>query len=197
MTGSDLLSALGPVVEALEALAVRFYVAGSVASSVHGLPRTSIDADVVADLRPEHVGPLVSRLQADYYLDEGRLRSAVQARRSFNAIHLATMFKIDVFVSKGRPFDDQALSRARAEPLHDHPDARRFPVASAEDTVLAKLEWFRAGGEVSDRQWTDVVGVLKAKGAELDEAYLRRWAAPLGIGELLDRALAERHGPQG
>jgi hypothetical protein len=138
VTGSDLLSALGPVVEALEALAVRFYVAGSVASSVHGLPRTSIDADVVADLR-------------------------------------------------GAP----------VLPLHDLPDARRFPVASAEDTVLAKLEWFRAGGEVSDRQWTDVVGVLKAKGPELDEAYLRRWAASLGIGELLDRALAEREGRQG
>jgi hypothetical protein len=191
MTASDLLRALGPVVETLEALGVPYYLGGSVASSVHGLPRTSIDADVVADLGLDHVAPLVVRLADRYYLDEGRIRSAVESRRSFNLIHLDTMFKIDMFVSKRRPYDLEALRRARPASLEDSAGSRGFAVASPEDTVLAKLEWFRAGGEVSDRQWADIVGVLRARAGDIDVPYLERWAAVLGIADLLDRARRE------
>ena len=187
----DLLLALGPVVDAIEALGIRYFVGGSVASSAHGVPRASLDADLVADLGPEHVAPLVARLQEAYYVDEGRARAAVVSRRSFNLIHLATMFKIDVFAMKQRPFDRQALERARPEPLDDAADARRFPVASAEDTVLAKLEWFRAGGEASERQWLDVVGVLKTAWPQVDRVHLQRWALAIGVADLLERALAE------
>lgn len=191
MTTADLFTALAPVVEALESLGVRHYVSGSVASSAHGLARASVDVDIVADLDSQHVVALVRRLQGAYYVDEDRVRSAVQARRSFNLIHLATMFKVDVFVSKRRPFDREALARARPEALEEGADATRYFVASAEDTILAKLEWFRAGGEVSERQWSDVVGVLKTIQLRADEEYLRRWAGSLGVGDLLDRALAE------
>jgi hypothetical protein len=191
VTASDLLSALAPVVDVLEGLGVAYYVGGSVASSAHGVPRASIDADEIADLDHRHVGPFVSRLQAAYYVDEGRVRAAVESRRSFNLIHLATMFKIDVFASKRRPFDMGALQRAQAHPFGDAPDARRFRVASAEDTILAKLEWFRAGGEVSDRQWADIVGVLKAAGKPLDKDYLERWALDLSVADILSRARAE------
>jgi hypothetical protein len=194
VTASDLLRALGPVVDALEALGVGHYVGGSVASSVHGMPRTSIDADLVADLGLEHVAPLVERLSEQYYLDEGRIRSSIEAQRSFNLIHLDTMFKIDVFVSKRRPYDLEALRRARAESLESAPSARRFPVSSPEDTILAKLEWFRSGNEVSERQWSDVVGVLRARLNDLDIAYLERWAAALGVVDLLDRARREVSG---
>jgi hypothetical protein len=114
----------------------------------------------------------------------------VAARSSFNLIHLATMFKIDVFVSKGRPFDREAAARARAQAIDETPDAPRFPVASPEDTVLAKLEWFRLGGETSERQWWDAVGVLKVT-PDVDRAYLRHWAAALGVADLLDRALTD------
>jgi hypothetical protein len=191
VTASDLLSALTPVIEALEALGVAHYIGGSLASSAHGVPRASIDADVIADLGPGHVAPFVARLQGAYYVDEVRVRAAIDVRRSFNLIHLATMFKVDVFASKRRPFDREALRRARPESLEDTPGARRFLVASPEDTLLAKLEWFRAGGEVSDRQWADVVGVLKTGGPQLDYVYLRRWAAALDVGEQLERALLE------
>jgi hypothetical protein len=191
VTGSDLLSALTPVVDALDALGVRYYIGGSVASSAHGVPRASIDADVIADLDFERVVPFVARLHGAYYVDESRARAAVESRRSFNVIHLATMFKIDVFVAKGRPFDREALRRARAEALDDAPDARRFFVASPEDTILAKLEWFRAGGEVSERQWADIVGVLKMVWPQAEHEYLGRWAAALGVGDLLGRARAE------
>jgi hypothetical protein len=191
LTSSDLLDALGPVVDAFEQLRVPYYVGGSLASSAHGVPRASIDADVIADLGPEQIAPLASALREAYYLSEERIRTAVEARRSFNLIHLATMFKVDVFVAKGRPFDRQAFARVRREVLEDSPGARQFFVASPEDTILAKLEWFRAGGEASERQWADVVGVLKTGGGALDRAYLGRWAASIGVEDLLQRAVRE------
>jgi hypothetical protein len=191
VTGSDLLSALGPVVDVLEGLGVRYYVGGSVASSAHGVPRASLDADVVADLGFDHVRPFVERLRDAYYVDEGRVHAAVEARRSFNLIHLATMFKIDVFASKRRAFDHEAQARARPQALDDAAEARRFLVASPEDTILAKLEWFRAGGEVSERQWADIVGVARVRQSQTDWEYLKRWAQVLGVRDLLDRVRAE------
>jgi hypothetical protein len=188
LTASDLLTALLPVAEALEAANVPYYVGGSVASSAHGIPRTSIDADLIADLQAAHVGPFVARLQGGFYLDEDRVRAAVQTRRSFNLIHLATMFKVDVFVARRRPYDLEALRRARPMSLEGAGVIRPFPVASAEDSVLAKIEWFRAGGEASERQWTDIVGVLKTLGGQADVAYLRKWATALDVRDLLDRA---------
>ena len=188
MTAPDLLAALLPVIEALDVLGVGYYVGGSVASSIHGVPRASIDADVIAELRPEHVAPLATRLGALYYLDEGRMRDSVSRRLSFNVIHLATMFKIDVFVSKGRPFDVEASSRARLQALGESPEARQARVASAEDTLLAKLEWYRRGGESSERQWSDVLGLLRVRAGQLDRAYLAHWAKALGVADLLERA---------
>jgi hypothetical protein len=104
------------------------------------------------------------------------------------------MFKVDVFVSRDRPFDCMAMGRARPEMLGDDPGALQVPVATAEDIVLAKLEWFEAGGRTSERQWADVVGVLKLRQSDADLAYLRRWAAALGVDALLERAIAEAAG---
>ena len=191
MTGSDLLSALAPVVDVLEALGVEYYVGGSVASSAHGVPRASLDADVVADLDFDHVLPFVERLRDAYYVDEGRVRAAVEVRRSFNLIHLATMFKIDVFASKRRAFEHKAQERARPLALDDGTAARLFLVASPEDTILAKLEWFRAGGEVSERQWADIVGVARVRQSQTDWEYLERWAQALGVRDLLEHVRAE------
>lgn len=196
MTDSDLVAALQPVAEAFEALGVRYYLGGSMASSAHGIARASLDADVVAALEPGHADALIARLTPAYYVPVDRLRWAVEARASFNLIHLTTMFKIDVFVSKGRPFDREAAARARAQAIDEAPDAPRFPVASPEDTVLAKLEWFRLGGETSERQWWDVVGVLKVT-PDVDRAYLRHWAALLSVADLLDRALADATSREG
>jgi len=184
------VAAVRPVAEVLEALGVPYYLGGSLASSAHGVPRASIDADLIADLEPSHVEPLLARLGGSYYIPVDRLHAAVAERRSVNLIHFATMFKIDLFVSKRRPFDRQVHARARLETFGEAPQARQFPVASAEDTVLAKLEWFRAGGEASDRQWTDVIGILRVA-THADRAYLHRWASELGVEDLLDATLTE------
>jgi hypothetical protein len=188
LTAPDLVAALLPVIEALDSLGVRCYVGGSVASSIHGVPRASIDADLIAELGPEHVAPLAARLSPHFYLDEGRMRDAVERRLSFNVIHLATMFKVDVFVSKGRPFDVEASGRARLEALGESPDAPKAMIASPEDTLLAKLEWYRRGGESSERQWSDILGLLRVRTGRLDLAYLADWARALGVADLLERA---------
>jgi hypothetical protein len=190
VTDSELVAALRPIAQALEALGVPYFLGGSVASSAHGIARASLDADVVAALRPEHIDALIAQLGADYYIPVERLRSAAARPSSCNFIHLATMFKIDLFVSKGRPYDREAAVRARPQALDVAPDAPRFPVASAEDTVLAKLEWFRLGGETSERQWWDVVGVLRVT-PDVDRAYLEHWAGALGVSDLLSRALED------
>ena len=178
------------VTRVLEQLGVTYFIGGSLASAVQGAARATVDADVVADLRPEHVDPFVKALNDAFYLDVDTIRKAVGTRSSFNLIHLKTMFKVDVFVNKGRPFDRAQLDRRVHQVLATDPDHSAY-IASPEDTILAKLDWYRMGGEVSDRQWRDVIAVLRVQGARLDERYLAVWAAQLGVEDLLARALAE------
>ena len=190
MSGGDLTAALLPVVRALQRLGVAYYVTGSVASSAHGIARASLDVDLVAELTVQEAGPLADLLDAAYCTPRGQMRVAAAERRSFNLIHLDTMFKIDVFVSKDRPFDREVARRARAQMIDQSPAAPHVLVASAEDTVLAKLEWFRRGGETSERQWWDIVGVLRVNPA-VDTGYMKRWSAELGVADLLVQALAQ------
>lgn len=189
MNATQILAAITPVIEALEELGVPYHIGGSVASSIYGILRATIDADLIADLRLEHAKPLANRLQSDYYIDEDMIRDAIRHRSSFNLIHLDTMLKVDVYIPKSRPFDQEELRRAQQEVLLE--GTRPFHVASPEGTILNKLEWYRMGGEVSDRQWNDILGVLKVQGDRLDMAYLQRWAANLKVGDLLERALID------
>ena len=189
MNAAEILAAITPVVEAFEGLGVAYHIGGSVASSAYGIIRATIDADLVADLRLEHVRPLVKQLEAEYYIDADAVRDAIRRRGSFNAIHLDTMLKVDVFIPKTRAFDQEELRRTRREMLVE--GTRQFYMASPEGTILNKLEWYKMGGEVSDRQWNDILGVLKVRGTTLDMAYMQRWAKALQVTDLLQRALVE------
>jgi hypothetical protein len=180
-----------PVVEALEALGVAYQVGGSVASSALGVARATLDVDLVADLRAEHVARLCAALDATYYVSEEAVRDAVGRRSSFNVIHLDTMVKVDVFVLKQRPYDQRAFGRRVADTLDEGAGARLFFLATAEDVILNKLEWYRLGGGVSGSHWDDVLGVLSVQAGRLDLAYLAEWAAQLGVGDLLERARVE------
>lgn len=191
MRTPDALEALAEVAAAFTALGVRWYVGGSVASSARGVARASLDVDVVADLRPAHAGPLATRLRQTCYMSEDAVRDAIRERRSFNIVHLPTALKIDVFIPQERTFDRAALERAVPLPLDPEGSGPEYPVASSEDVVLAKLEWFRAGGEVSERQWGDLLGVLRISGPTVDRSYLERMAASLGLSDLLERAFTE------
>jgi hypothetical protein len=186
------LEALEPVVDALESLGVEHYIGGSIASSVHGVVRTTLDVDLVADLRSEHVAPFVVRVGTDYYADARMMHDALRAKSSFNLIHLPTSYKVDVFIMRRSRYEQSARTRVISERVFPESE-RRFRIASAEDVILNKLEWYRMGGEVSERQWFDITGVMKVQAHALDCGYLRRWAAELGVSDLLERAMKEAH----
>ena len=180
------VAALQPVVEALERLGIAYHVGGSVASSAHGSPRATNDVDLVADLRREHVHALCAELSTAYYASAELLFDAVARRSCANLIHLASGYKVDLFVCRDGEYDRTAIGRHVDRSLL--PNSRTFRIATAEDVVLRKLEWYRDGGESSDRPWSDVLGVLRLRARDLDREYLRRWAAHLGVDGLLARA---------
>jgi hypothetical protein len=186
----DSLAVVLHVIDILEELGVRYHLGGSFASAIHGVPRQTMDADLVVDLDIDAVARLVGRLRGDFYVDLDVAKDAVAKRGTFNAIHLESGFKVDVFIKGPGEFDELELERSTQVQVTQDPPRSAY-VKTAEDTVLRKLQWFRSGGEVSERQWRDVLGVLAASGAALDRAYLLRWAAVLGVTDLLERAIGE------
>jgi hypothetical protein len=183
------ISVLSLITGAFTKLGIPYVLVGSLASSIHGLYRATAGIDILADIKGEQVHPLYEALKDTFYVDEPAMRNAVTEKRSFNAIHFDSVFKVDVFIAH----DDFAAAQL------DHKQLRRLSpdrdetvyVASVEDTVLAKLPWYRAGNESSTTQWKDVSGVLGIMRGSLDVPYLRRWAERLKISDLLDRALEE------
>lgn len=178
------------VTQTLERLDIPYAVGGSLASSLHGVMRSTLDVDIVADMKPEHIQPLVEALSKEFYADDEMMRDAIERQSSFNLIHYETAFKVDVFIRKSRLFDQMQLNRRKLSVITSNPEASVY-VTSPEDTILAKLEWYRMGGEVSDRQWRDIIGVLKTRAGELDLEYLSKWAPELHVSDLLERALKE------
>jgi len=191
MTLPDIVVAIKPVVKAFEALHIAYYIGGSVASSACGIARATMDVDMVAAIKPQHIGALVQRLEAAYYIDADMILDAINRQSCFNLIHLETMLKVDVFVLKNEPYHHIMLQRRRKDTLDENQDPTEFYFASAEDIILSKLDWYRMSGGVSDRQWNDVLGVLKVQKQLLDIAYLEHWAAKLQLADLLQRAFDE------
>lgn len=187
---SEALQATLEVVAVLDELGVAYLLGGSLASSLHGIPRTTQDADLVADLGPQDVVQLVERLRASFYIDDERVRDAIRRRAAFNVIHLATMTKVDIFLLKHDPLSRSEMERRQRIALPGG-DGASLWVASAEDIVIQKLAWFTLGGGISERQWHDVLGVLKVRRGQLDLDHLRSSATEARVDGLLRKALSE------
>jgi hypothetical protein len=189
---AEIRIATEPLIRFFEANQIEYHIGGSVASSAHGIPRTTLDVDLVANIGTHHVEQMVQSLQSAYYIDASMIENAIKTESSFNLIHLETIIKIDVFILKKDAFDQQAMRRAvegtlsmgEAEPFHV-----RF--SSPEDIILHKLSWFRLGGEQSERQWKDILGVLNVQRDFLDYDYMHSWAKRKDVDDLLVQAISE------
>jgi hypothetical protein len=190
VTSPDWIVVTLKVIEIFDKLGIPYVVCGSVASIIHGTPRTTLDADLLAEVKLEHVTSLASALQQDFYVEPGSIEEAIRLHKSFHLIHQETMFKVEVFVPKPRPFDQAQLAhRVELEIAHD--PRRMAWIASAEDIVLAKLESFRMGDQVPEQQWRDILGVLKTQMGKLDVEYMQQMAITLSVSDLLQQALEE------
>lgn len=173
---------------ALDRLAVPYAVVGSVASSARGSYRATEDIDLLARISAQQAGQLAVALGKDWYADADQIRDAVSSGRAFNVIYIPFSQKVDVFPVKD-DFSLAQLEHATKLPLPALGNGVEYPVSSSEDIVLAKLQWYRAGGETSERQWTDILRVIAAT-PNMDWAYVESWAPRLGVAALLARARA-------
>lgn len=184
----DIIEVTFNVVKALEENKIGYYVVGALASSAFGIPRATLDVDIVADIKLNQASILENRLKKEFYVDVDMIRKATARHSSFNLIHLETMFKVDVFILKGDPFSRGVFSR-RLHRVVSEDLSQKLYFASPEDIILSKLEWYKSGNEVADRQWSDILGIIKVQGNKLDIGYMEIWAERLSVAKLLEKAL--------
>lgn len=188
MVGADPIEIALLVARALEENGVRYVVGGSLASSISGEPRSTLDVDLVVALDEDKVAPVIAALGTDFYSDPATIRQAIRGKSSANLLHLPSSVKVDLFVMGGSPVDEEQMDRRLRLKVATEPD-RYLYVYTPEDILLQKLRWYRMGNEVSDRQWRDVLGILAVQGNTLDSTYLKRAAGTLNVSALLLRAV--------
>lgn len=177
----------------LDKLEVPYSVGGSIASSTHGIMRMTMDVDLVVDLRTDQIDELTSELGREFYADSSTMRRMFSMGRAYNVIHIPSAYKFDLFPLQKDEFSRTEFARRRFTDIHAlGSEPIECAIASPEDTILRKLEWYRAGGETSERQWNDLRGILRVSGDKLDRDYLRKWADYLKVRDLLERLLDEK-----
>ena len=174
------------VAAAIESAGGTYFVGGSVASSLHGDPRSTNGIDIVVSVPLGQVDTFVAALGTEFELDGDMLRDALRQARCANGFYLPVLTKIDLVCRGTTPFDEAEFARRAAVAVGS--EGERLVVKSPEDSILRKLLWYRDGGEVSDKQWRDIVAILRVNPGTLDRQYLDEWAARLRCADLLSRA---------
>jgi len=190
MTEPEEYLVLKQLTDALDDLKIDYAIGGSIASSLYGKVRFTQDADVTVTPFGDKAEQLYNVVQEDFYISKNAMREALSNRASFNMIHLKTAFKIDVFVQKDDDFHRRMFIRRKKVQLDESLD-HLFDVVSAEDIILLKLQWYQSSGCVSERQWSDVLGVLAVQSDSLDMQHLRTYSEKLGLGDVLQKAVDE------
>ena len=188
----DILAVAAAVARAFEHAGIEYFLGGSLASSYQGEPRATNDIDFVVAMAEPDVTPFAEALGEDFLVDEPSLRQAVRERRSWNLIHLPTFTKVDLIMQGTGAYDANEFERRERVEVRQ---GELLFLKRPEDTVLRKLLWYREGGGVSDRQWRDVIGVLRHSAMLLDSSYLDHWARELALDDLLGRARREATEP--
>jgi hypothetical protein len=175
----------------LDSLNIPYYVSGSVASSLQGEVRFTEDLDLAIDIQPSQVQSLINALSEDFYISDIAVYEAIEGlTTSFNVIHLQTTEKAHIFISRNQPFDLSKMNRRQLYFVENEPE-KSFYVCSPEDSILQKLFWFKLSQEQSQKQWRDILGVLKLQRENLDFNYLSLWSKNLSIQENLSIAMTE------
>ncbi len=176
----------------LESLNIPYYIGGSVASSFQGEVRFTEDLDLVVSILPSQTQSILNTFSQDFYISEIAVEDAMRGRTSsFNIIDLETTEKADIFVMRNDAFALSKMARRQLYIPVNRPASDSIYLCSPEDTVLQKLVWYRMTKNESQRQWRDVLGVLKIQGDRLDFGYLQKWAGELSLSDLLETACTE------
>lgn len=183
------IAAIQAFTDVLDRLNIAYAIGGSMASSVYGSVRFTQDADIAVELFAAG-DELYRLLEKDFYVSREAIHQAIHNHTGFNIIHFATAFKIDIFIMKDSEFQRQILLRRRKFALGDC-GANPLLFVSPEDIILLKLDWYKQSDCTSERQWSDVLGVLTAQASAIDSEYLKTWADKLGLGELLKKAISD------
>jgi hypothetical protein len=172
----------------LDSIEVPWVLGGSLASSLVGEPRSTVDVDIAVHLAGGDLEQLITLIEPDYYVSLDMARDAVDRGSSFNLLHHETGMKIDLFALGEDLLDRRQLERRMLVRLDSGDE---IWVGSAEDQILRKLSWYRMGGEVSDRQWRDVLSIIRIQGSRLDRADVLDTAAQAGLEDLAEHAFGD------
>ncbi|GAJ09056.1 unnamed protein product [marine sediment metagenome] len=178
------------ITNVLEQLDIAYAIGGSMASSIYGRVRFTQDADITVEPFENRAEKLFELIKPEFYISKDAMYQALRQRSSFNVVHFESAFKIDIFIRKETAFEKQLMSRRKALKLSDLLE-KSFSVISPEDIILLKLQWYSSGGQSSEQQWNDVLGVFAVQAEKLDFKYLKKWSSTLGINELLDKAISD------
>jgi hypothetical protein len=189
---ADPLRVVGKLDAVFFKLDIPYFVGGSLASSLYGIPRATQDVDVIVDMSVAHVDMFVRSIEDDFVVDPNVVRSAVKNKSSFNIIDKEELYKVDIFIQKPDNVSKTEMLRKIKYTISESGEKISIYICSPEDIISHKLYWFKLGDEVSERQWHDVLQVLKVQDNRIDFDYLRNICKARGVEKLLDKALGDK-----